>query len=144
MEKYKIGICELYNKHIHGFTDKLQGKYILSYELSLEEFMLDEYKLILELIKNEYMMFEESKKRSDIIRNYKKIIENKKYFSCCLFKDEEIQGSPEINAVVIKTGVIVWFQKRWKKRMKINKEKVKKYKNLKNLRLREINGKISL
>ena len=53
MERYKIGICELYNQHIHGFTEKVEGKYILAYELSLEEFMLDEYKLILELIKNE-------------------------------------------------------------------------------------------
>ena len=140
MEKYKIGICELYNKHIHGFTDKLQGKYILSYELSLEEFMLDEYKLILELIKTEYMMIEESKKRSDVIRNYKNIIESKNYFSCCLFKYDEIDGSPEINAVIIKTGGIIWFQKRWKKRMNNNKEKLKKYKNLINLRLREING----
>jgi hypothetical protein len=140
MEKYKIGICELYNKHIHGFTDKLQGKYILSYELSLEEFMLDEYKLILDLIKTEYMMIEVSKKRSDVIRNYEKIIENNNYFSCCLFKDDEIEGSPEINAVIIKTGGIIWFQKKWKKRMNKNKEKIKKYKNLRNLRLREING----
>ena len=140
MERYKIGICELYNQHIHGFTDKVEGKYILAYELSLEEFMLDEYKLILELIKNEYMMIEESKKRSDLIRNYKKIIENKKYFSCCLFKDEEIEEYPEINAAIIKTGGIIWFQKRWKKRMNKNKEKIKKYKNLRNLRLREING----
>ena len=29
MERYKIGICELYNKHIHGFTDNVEGKYIV-------------------------------------------------------------------------------------------------------------------
>ena len=43
MERYKIGICELYNKNIHGYTDKMQGKYILAYELSLEEFMFFVY-----------------------------------------------------------------------------------------------------
>ena len=29
MERYKIGICELYNKNIHGLIDKMEGKYIL-------------------------------------------------------------------------------------------------------------------
>ena len=84
--KIKIGICEIYNKNIHGNWDEGQGKFYVSYLFSLEDFFLKEYEDVIDVMVDFYNRLPESKKNNSGILNYKSIIENKGYFTCNLLK----------------------------------------------------------
>ena len=77
--KIKIGICEIYNKNIHGNWDEGQGKFYVSYLFSLEDFFLKEYEDVIDVMVDFYNRLPESKKNNSGILNYKSIIPIKGY-----------------------------------------------------------------
>ena len=134
---YKIGICELYNRRIHG-PGVSEDKIMVSFIITNEEFFTHDYLDYLRLMKDSYNVLPVNFKKSNIIRNYKYIIENNKYYTCNLIK-EDTTNEPFMSCV-IKTGGLIWLQKKWKKKFKKNKELIKKMRNINNIRSRELNG----
>ena len=135
--KIKIGICEIYNKNIHGNWDEGQGKFFVSYLFSLEDFFLKEYEDVIDVMVDFYNRLPESKKNNSGILNYKSIIENKGYFTCNLLK---LNNNSDVFAV-IKTSGLKIFQRKIKNYCKRLRRLRNKLYNLSELRKREILGK---
>lgn len=135
--RIKIGICEIYNKNIHGKWKEGEGKFFVSYLFSPEEFFLREYEDILDVMKDFYNRLPESKKYNNGILNYKSIIENKRYFRCNLL---ELNNNSNEFAVIKTTGLHI-FQRKIKNYYKRQKRLKNKLYKLSELRKREVLGK---
>ena len=134
--EYKIGIYEIYNNNIHGVTNN-EGNLLLSFTFTVDEFLLNEFVEILLLMRCFYRNIPNLIQNHSIIRNYKQIIKNPKYYTCNILL--LIPGENTIYCIR-KTGPLVWFQKKWRKRYLILKKKINLMKNIKNLRKRELIG----
>lgn len=142
--KYELGICELYNSHIHGFTKSsyihMDGHYIVYWSIDLDSFMFcDDYKDVISLLVDGYYIYINNT-RHPTIRNYNNIIKRVNYIKLDIIECIEID-SGEIIAI-IKTFWIKIFQRKWKKYYSGLIKKIKYNKNIKNRLNLELSGKL--
>lgn len=142
--KYELGICELYNSHIHGYTDKsyihIDGHYIIFWLITSESFMVcDDYKDVISLLLDGYYIYMNNT-HHPTIRNYNNIIKSENYIKLNIIEKIELD-SGEIIAI-IKTFWIKIFQRKWKKYYSELIKKIKYNKYIKNRIKIELTGKL--
>jgi len=80
---------------------------------NVDEFIQNEWKDVLELMKFNYLSYSDESKQHSSIRNYKNIVEHPNYYKIELVETEELPGGECV--CTIKTNAIKRFQRRWKK-----------------------------
>lgn len=134
-----IGICELYNPFIHGgYNSNLKYKYIVTWEIDLDEFYNNEFQQLLNNMHVAYSTFY-SYQENDDYSNYRKIIRNNKYFTINVIDEEELETMELVGT--LKTCYISIFQRKWRKIFN-ERNKIKKLRmNPKNIMYRKQFGK---
>ena len=143
ISRYELGICEIYNSYIHGYTERscgnIDGHYIIFWLIDSESFLkTDDYKDVITLLKDGYYLYINKTKHSTI-RNYNNIIKQENYIKLDIV-EKNILETGEITAI-IKTFWIKIIQRKWKKYYSLLVEKIKFNKNIKNRIKIELNGK---
>lgn len=124
MTKYKLAICEKYNKILHGDLDIDENNYFTTYLIELDEFYDDEYKTIMSLIEQGYINLN----MNDKIKNIK-------------FELIEPYYKNDVMLCKLKTNIIRKLQSKWKKKYNKKQNFLKKCKSISYLKYREIHGK---
>lgn len=138
-----LGICEIYLKDVHGFTDVyIHDKLILSEKIDILEFYdNNEIQNELKLFYNEGYFTNflniNNFNNNIIIRNFKKIITNPNYFNFDIVKSYYYKN---YCCCIKYTFIIKIIQRSWKKIFKIRQNIIKQRMNINNLHFREING----
>jgi archaellin len=109
-----LAVCEFYNKKIHGGNGiDMNNKILLSYKIPLNEFYNNEYKSYLKSMNNFYnKRVTSSEKNHSIIKNYRNIIHNDKYYQLNIVRDIELP-SGELTAI-LKTTYLKQLQRKIK------------------------------
>lgn len=140
--KYELGVCELYNSHIHGHTERsyngIDGHYIIYWLIETESFMTcDDYKFVIQLLLDGYYIYI-IRTTHPIIRNYNAIIKRNDYIKLDII-EKVILETGEIIAI-IKTFWLRIFQRKWKKYYSELERKIAFNKNIKNRIRIELTG----
>lgn len=144
--KFHIGICELYNEHIHGRTkdsnENIDAHYVVTNIIKRSKFMNNGYLNNITNIKNNLNTITNlnniNKNLNKIIINYDNIIKNTNYIKLDIFSIHILDTKECI--AVIKTHFIRLIQKHWKNVLKERKRKIQECKMFKNLLYREVHG----
>jgi len=153
INKYCLGICEIFNPALHGITSNsdpnICSHYIVHYSVELDEFWDLSYEDCLENLLEYYHNFNyihryESIVYHPIIRNYGHLLENIDDVNGIIKLDiiEIIELSGNEQVACIKTIWLKLLQRKWKRIYKERKDKIHKLKNLRILMKREITGSI--
>jgi hypothetical protein len=142
--KYELGICELYNSHIHGHTwrsyNNIDGHYIIYWLIETESFMTsNDYKDVISLLLDGYYIYI-NRTYHPIIRNYNNIIKRENYIKLDII-EKVLLESGEIIAI-IKTFWIKIIQRKWKKYYSKLISRISFNKNVRNRLIIELTGKI--
>lgn len=142
MSQFKIALCEIYNKDLHGLTENssrdIQEHILATYLFDLEEFYdVEGVNDILNMMQNEYSLHEDLS--HDNIRNYKNIVTQPNYFTLDIVELHELEGQ-EIVATK-KTHYIKMIQRRWRSILKERERILKARRTPRSLRERELTGK---
>jgi len=82
MSKYSVAMCEMFNDHMHGINTLssvgVQSHWLVSYTFTKEEFMNDEWKSMLDVMRNAYHLYPSVLKQHRYIRNYSNIVNHPK------------------------------------------------------------------
>lgn len=136
-----IGICELYNKTVHGGNnDYMKYNYMMSFEVELDEFFSGEYIDYINLMKDIYSNDDRFYSNDDY-SDYSKIVSNPKYYTVNILDDWETDDD-EI-CCVIKTHYIALIQRKWRKIYNERKRIISLRKNPREIIYRGIYGKWS-
>ena len=118
MRNYSIAMCEIFNEHIHGMTTMsspdIETHWLVSYTFTQEEFMNDEWKSELEVMRNAYDLYPEVLKHHRYIRNYSTIVNHPSYYKLDLVEVLELPGGECVG--ILKTNCIQRLQRRWRNR----------------------------
>jgi hypothetical protein len=147
--RYQLGICEIYNSLIHGYTNRSyknidDGNYIVYWTIDLYSLYSNEYKDVITLLRDGYYIYVTNTRdttKHNTIRNYSKIIKDKDYVKLDII--EVIINDTGETTAILKTFWLRIFQKKWKKYYYCLMKKINLNKKIKNRVLIEINGKIS-
>jgi hypothetical protein len=134
-----LALCELYNPHIHGGDNTtMKYKYLLSYRISLEEFMSGDYSLATyNFIRYYSHIYDED--MNDDIENYRFIIRRSKYYQAQIVDAIE-EETGELSAV-FKTHNLAILQRKWKKIYKERKKIIARRKSVKAILYKQIHGR---
>ena len=147
-EKYCLAICELFNPYFHGFDyhshSDITSQYLIFETVDIESFYNNDFKLSIQFLKSNYHRIINNNIETrrmlclqhPIIKNYKNIISNSKYYTVDIVEIDVLTG--EEHVAYKKTFWLSIFQRKWKNNYY---KKIKFYKNPKNLFLRQINGR---
>ena len=124
MSKYKLAICEKYNKNLHGNLNIDKDLNIATYLIDLPDFYNNDYLTIMSIIREGYL----NVNMINYIKNIK-------------FEIVEIYYLNRIMLCNFKTKLIEKIQKLWKKKYNKKKEFITKCKSIKYIRYRELYGK---
>lgn len=146
--KYSLGICELFNPYLHGYTSKssptINSHYLIHSEIELADFFDLSYEENVENLLEYYYNFFHYRRLTvishPIIRNYHHIIDNVDIIKLDIIEIIELPGLEQV--ACIKTFWLKILQRKWKRIYKERKIKMQKLKKLHILRKREITGKI--
>jgi hypothetical protein len=126
--KYNIGLCELYNKNIHGSSEnEILNHYLVInvYKYFNKEYILEDC----DFINNQYKLL--TSYSHDIFPNYSNIVLMKNYIKPEIIECKRIQSGHHVGIVgIIKTFWIKIIQRFWKN---IFKNRENAYKNRKNI-----------
>lgn len=129
---FNLAHCEIFNPNVHGHLDNsftnnekemIYTSYLFHFDISYEEFYNDDYIIDAE---------EANRPDHPLIRNWTNSI---KPYSLQIVEKFEYRN---FTLCVIKTFWIKIIQKRWKR---YYNSMLSKRRNIKNLRMRELNGK---
>lgn len=139
-----LGICELYNPMLHGGDNTtMRYRYLINYEITLEEFYNNSYNEIIDIIRREYQRFDFNGIHKNIINNdyenYVNIVHNNKYFNLNLI-DEDYLETDELTGT-IQTHLLSFVQRKWKKIYKERQRVIRLRKSPKAQFYRKLHGK---
>lgn len=155
--KYVLGIAEIYNKAIHGYTNdsskNLENRYIMICQIDKDEFYNNEYTTILDGMRFYYncisqlchshdynYVFQKDKYKIKDIRNYFEIIKNPKYFQLHILEFEELGTGETICTIKTNTTINI-LQRKWRNYLK-KREKLCKIRSHPNeLLFKKLHGK---
>jgi hypothetical protein len=103
MSKFKLAVCERYNKRIHGDLNINDNEIIVTYLIELDDFYNNDFKIIIGLIKEGYL-------NSNMKYNIKNI----------KFELVEPYYYDDIMLCNLKTHLIVKIQKKWRQKLNNN------------------------
>jgi len=110
-----LGICEIYNRTIHGFTEQstpdIDNYFLLNLKIGPEEFFNNDYKYFIEILRENNERFIVLKHPT--IRNYNKIIKSNRYYNLEIVKPEELEGGECV--AILKTFWLRLFQRKCRK-----------------------------
>ena len=112
-----LAITELFNPIIHGKEPLMDSHYLMTYKISLDDFMCNEYKCILSKMRDQYDNYVkkiDNENNNSIVNNYNKIIDMVKYYSLQIV--EPIMRN-DVTSCIIKTYALSIFQRKWKNYM---------------------------
>lgn len=111
----KLAVVELYNPLMHGNEPGMRKKYLVDYEITLEEFFNCEHEEILECMEDHYKYdCSPNKLTDDVYDNYENIVNNDKYYQIQIvepFMENDTMGC------ILKTYPISILQRKWKNYM---------------------------
>lgn len=141
---YSIALCEIYNKHIHGFDDNstrdMDQRILASYTFTPDEFMdPHEWMPLLANMRTAYSQYSPAAKTHPRIRNYGRIVDDPGYYKLDIVEVEEMPGGE--TCAVIKTGAIKAIQRKWRRVLKHRRWLVKERSKPTSLRHREETGR---
>jgi hypothetical protein len=144
--RYQLGICEIYNSRIHGYTNRScknidDGTYIVYWTIDLYSLYSNEYKDVITLLVDGYYIYVNNTRdttKHNTIRNYSNIIKDKNYIKLDII--EVIMNDTGETTAILKTFWLRIFQKKWKKYYCELIKKINLHKKIKNRVLFEING----
>ena len=127
MHNFKIVLCEIFNKQLHGFDDdsdaSVLGHYLISYNISRmvqenELNDLNDTKAIVKLCKSQYSQnnnnyYNMNQFVHPIIRNYNNIVSKPNYIQLQIAKVIYLSGQECV--AILKTFWIKLIQRAWKK-----------------------------
>ena len=137
---YRIAITELItvNEPTNNISSLLNHKhYLVTYDISLYEFMNNEHLLMMELIRESYEMYLEHSLYFDEL-----LLEqfwNMKQYNLDIVEPYYLDTDEYV--CIKKTFWLKLLQRKWKKIYHFRKQQIKRRKNPKSLLHREINGK---
>jgi|AntAceMinimDraft_4_1070372.scaffolds.fasta_scaffold12640_4 hypothetical protein len=118
MSKYSVAMCEMFNDHMHGINTLssvgVQSHWLVSYTFTKEEFMNDEWKSMLDVMRNAYHLYPSVLKQHRYIRNYSNIVNHPNYCKLDIVETVELPGGECVG--IIKTNCIKQLQRRWRNR----------------------------
>ena len=124
MSKYKLAICEKYNSRLHGNLKINKNKNIVTYLIDLDEFLNNDFKIIMSLIREGYLNLN----MGDNIKNIR-------------FELVEIYYIDDVMLCNFKTSLIKKIQHVWSLKYYKRKQFINNCKSIKYLKHREIYGK---
>ena len=141
--KYLLGICELYNRHIHGYDEnsdsRLPQYHLVHYLIDVENFYNNSFLEDINFLKNIYFHINLYSFPSSLISNYSQIIMKPNYINLDIIEISYLNGGEAV--ACIKTFWLRILQRKWKKIFKLRKEKNEKRKQLFAINYRNIYGK---
>jgi len=124
MSKYKLAICEKYNNKLHGDLKIDNNKNIITYLIDLDEFLNNDYEIIMSVIKEGYLNL-------NMENNIKNI----------RFELVEVYYINDVMLCNFKTSLIKKMQQAWKLKYYKRKQFINNCKSINYLKYREIHGK---
>lgn len=119
----KLAIVELFNPLLHGEDNLMNNKYLLSYEISPEEFMRGDHNDIINVMYNYYNNEKKIRLKTDplkVCNNYINIINNNRYYKLQLVKPFNIG---DVKSCVLKTHILSVLQRKWKNYYNISRKR---------------------
>lgn len=134
-----IGICELYNPKVHGGDNTyMKYKYLITTEVTQEEFFGKEYEDLLYSMREAYEDNPNYTHNGDY-ENYTNIVTNPKYYQLQVIDDMELDTYEMVGT--IKTHYIALIQRKWKKIYAQRKCIISQRTNVKALMVRQLTGR---
>jgi hypothetical protein len=141
--KYLLGICELYNKSVHGYDENSDSRVLHSHLVNtlieLENFYNNSFLENIRFLKRFYECICFTPPPSYSISNYSQIIRKHNYIGLDIIEVSLLNGGEMVACK--KTFWLRILQRKWKKIFKLQKEKNEKRKQLFAINYRNIYGK---
>lgn len=147
--KYKLAICNIFNNDVHGYdnysTSNIHSQYLIYTIIDIEEFYNDDYKDLINNIKNGYrrwIMFMKNQNNvisHPTIRNYYEIINAETSYKIDIIQDDTLTGGEQVG--YIKTFWIKIIQRRWRKIYNERKKILKIRQSVFSIREKQMTGK---
>lgn len=144
MKKYQLGICELFNKYIHGYDESSANNIIYHYlvydTIELDEFYDNSFIEYIHILSREYHNYRANHLIHTLpITNYVHIIKKQDYIKPEIIHISKLNGNEEV--ACIKTFWIRILQKKWKKYYKQKQKLIQQRKTIFAINYRNIYGK---